>query len=266
MPTVTALYRYPVKGFTPEKCESLTVLPSGWVQGDRAFVFRFADAAPPNESGWRPKTNYAVLMNVPGLARATLKYDDASRRLCIAFPDGTVSDAALDDSGRAKLAEAVAHYLASQDISPLNGHPEKLPLSLVGGGEGQHFHDGAPGRVSLHSRASLRALTAAVDDPELDERRFRSNIVIEGANEWAELGWVGRRLRIGPPGRGATFQVVKATVRCLATHANPVTGERDCDVMNTLTRVFGHEKPLFGVTMLPEKGGEVHVGDEVTLL
>jgi hypothetical protein len=29
MPRVVALYRYPLKGFTPEKCDTLTVLPKG---------------------------------------------------------------------------------------------------------------------------------------------------------------------------------------------------------------------------------------------
>jgi uncharacterized protein len=29
MPRVVALYRYPLKGFTPEKCDTLTVLSEG---------------------------------------------------------------------------------------------------------------------------------------------------------------------------------------------------------------------------------------------
>ena len=38
-------------------------------------------------------------------------------------------------------------------------------------------------------------------------------------------------------------------VRCLATHANPSTGERDRDVMNTLVRAFGQEQPTFAVSL-----------------
>ena len=44
MPRVAALYRYPVKGFTPEPCTGLTVLPEGRVAGDRVLAFRFANA------------------------------------------------------------------------------------------------------------------------------------------------------------------------------------------------------------------------------
>ena len=34
MPEVVALYRYPVKGFTPQSCGHITVLPGGRVAGE----------------------------------------------------------------------------------------------------------------------------------------------------------------------------------------------------------------------------------------
>lgn len=40
MPHVVALYRYPVKGFTPEACDALTVLDEGRVAGDRVLGVR----------------------------------------------------------------------------------------------------------------------------------------------------------------------------------------------------------------------------------
>jgi uncharacterized protein YcbX len=43
MPQVVALYRYPVKGFTPEMCEVVDVLDEGRIAGDRVLGFRFAD-------------------------------------------------------------------------------------------------------------------------------------------------------------------------------------------------------------------------------
>ncbi len=327
MPHVVALYRYPVKGFTPEECESLTVLPSGRVAGDRVLAFRFADAPPPDESGWLRKTNYAVLANTPGVARAALRFDEARQRLTIRFPDGRTVEAGLDEVGRAELCHAVALFVITQTDSPVHGHPERLPLTLMGDLAGQHFHDTAAGRVTLHTVESLKALGEAMYEPDLDGRRFRTNIVVEGASAWEELGWVGKSVRIGPadpplplredegavqslpkdegrwipasagmtatrgpsrasghagnregpspasghgPSRasghaGVAFEVVKGVTRCLATHANPVTGERDCDVMNALTRLLGHEKPTFAVSMQPLGGGEVRVGDEVAV-
>ncbi|MBI2181480.1 MAG: MOSC domain-containing protein, partial [Deltaproteobacteria bacterium] len=117
-------------------------------------------------------------------------------------------------------------------------------------------------QVTLHGRESLAALAAAIADPGLSERRFRSNIAIEGLKAWEEQGWVGRKIRVGT----VNFDVVKLKVRCLATHANPKTGERDLPVLTTLTKVFGQHQPTFAVAMVPSRaGGKIHVGDQVVV-
>jgi uncharacterized protein YcbX len=104
---------------------------------------------------------------------------------------------------------------------------------------------------------------AALANADGNERRFRSNIALEGLDAWEELSWVGRKVRIGT----VEFDVIRSKVRCLATHANPQTGERDVPMLTTLTTVFGQEKPTFGVAMVPSQaGGHIHVGDPVTLV
>ena len=126
------------------------------------------------------------------------------------------------------------------------------------------YHDAEAGQVTLHGRGSLHALTAALAHAEGgSERRFRSNMALEGLGAWEEHSWVGHKVRIGT----VTFDVVRPKVRCLATHANPTTGARDVPILTTLTQVFGQEKPTFGVAMVPSQaGGPIHVGDHVTLL
>jgi uncharacterized protein YcbX len=63
------------------------------------------------------------------------------------------------------------------------------------------------------------------------------------------------------------FDVVKSKTRCLATHANPVTGERDLAILTTLTQKMGQKNPTFAVAMLPSgDGGKIRIGDQVTLL
>lgn len=99
---------------------------------------------------------------------------------------------------------------------------------------------------------------------EVSELRFRSNIAVDGLTPWMEQSWVGRKIRIGAVG----FDVVKPKTRCLATHANPVTGERDLPALTTLTQKMGQENATFAVAMLPTggAGGQIHIGDQVTLL
>jgi uncharacterized protein YcbX len=84
MPRVAALYRYPVKGFTPEECETLTVLDEGRIAGDRVLGLRFADTAAADEA-WSKKTAMVALMNTPGLARLHLRFEAEALRLRLSF-------------------------------------------------------------------------------------------------------------------------------------------------------------------------------------
>jgi hypothetical protein len=265
-PTVTALYRYPVKGFTPEPRDTLDVLASGRIAGDRVLAFLLGDApeAPKVIEGdaWWPKANMLVLMNTPALARLTLLYDEASRRLVVTEGARLIVDATLDEAGRERAAAVIGTWAAAQDVQPDLGRPGRLPLRLIGDGVTARYQDGDLGRVSLHGRGSLRALGAALEDPDLDERRFRSNIAVEGLEAWEELGWAGRAVRVGE----VTFDVLRVATRCLATHASPTEGVRDRDVMTTLVREFQQDAPSFAIMMLPREGGTIRLGDPVTVL
>ena len=56
-------------------------------------------------------------------------------------------------------------------------------------------------------------------------------------------------------------------MRCLATHANPQTGERDLPVMQTLVRAFQQQEPTLAVALTTVgQGGDIHVGDNVTVM
>jgi hypothetical protein len=77
MPKVIALYRYPVKGFTPEVCTQLTILPGGRVAGGFCRKVRFLGKI--QKLGVRKsmtyrlpnsrKSNFATYMDPPALSR-----------------------------------------------------------------------------------------------------------------------------------------------------------------------------------------------------
>ena len=262
MPHVTALYRYPVKGFTPEICDSLTVLDEGRIAGDRALAFRFADSQLPDWA-WSRKYGFAVLANTPGLARLTVRFDHEKRRLRIEHAGAILAGEALDDSGRKRLAAALERYVLTLSENPLADHPERRPLQLIGDGVTPRFQDSEQGQITLHSRESLAQVGKALNDPTLDEVRFRSNIAIEGVSAWEEQDWIGRKLKIGK----LEFEVAQPKTRCLATHANPTTGERDLLVMQTLVRAFEQQQPTFAVALMTSgRGGEIRVGDTVSVI
>lgn len=264
MPHVAALYRYPVKGFTPQSCAQLTVQADGRIAGDRVLAFRFADAATPEQRDgldYWPKAKGLALQDFPALAALRLAYDDGARRLRIEHGDRLLVDAGIDDEGRAQLVDAVTAFVLDSPDGARLRRPGRLPLVLVGDGVTARFQDRPRGYVSLHGRGSVAALRAAVT-AEVDDRRFRSNIVVDGLDPWQELEWEGT-VRIGE----VELEPQGPIVRCLATHADPDTGVRDLSVLTTLTRSLGQPTPTLGRLLLPAgAGGVIRVGDEVEVL
>jgi uncharacterized protein YcbX len=259
MARVAALYRYPVKGFTPERPEALTVLATGRIAGDRALAFRFADAGLP-EDAWSRKYGFAVLANTPGLARLDLRVDHHKRRLRIALDGQLLVEDELHPEGRKRIAAAIERFVLELPENPLAGHRERQPLQLIGDGVTPRYQDNQAGQITLHSRESVASVAVALRQAHIDEVRFRSNIAIEGVAAWEEQDWMGRHIRIG----SVEFEVLRPKVRCLATHANPLTGERDLPVMQTLVRAFQQQEPTFAIALTTAgAGGEIRVGDAV---
>ena len=203
-----------------------------------------------------------ALINTPGLARLRVAFDAKGLRLRLSLGKSVLADEALNPEGRRRIGAVLADYVLKLDENPLTEHPERLPLRVVGDGRSPRYHDEESGRVTLHGRGSLRALEAALG-MEVSELRFRSNVAVDGLSAWEEQNWVGRKIRIGM----LEFAVVKPKTRCLATHANPTTGERDLPILTTLTQKMDQENPTFAVAMVPSgSGGEIHVGDHVALV
>jgi len=258
---VAALYRYPVKGFTREECKTISIRDGGRIAGDRVIGVRFANSTIPGDA-WGTKHEFVALVNTPGLARLQLGFNHEKLRLHISLQGEVLVDEALDVAGRKRIALAIEEYVFTLGENPLSSYPERLPLRVVGDGVQSRYQDDEVGYVTLHGRESLASVAAAVGVPHLSEHRFRSNIAVDGLEAWEEQNWIGRTVCIG----GVTFKAANAKGRCLATHANPLTGQRDLPIMKALINVYPREKPIFAIAMLAtDHGGTIHVGDKVTL-
>ncbi|MFE7530490.1 MOSC domain-containing protein [Kitasatospora sp. NPDC057542] len=134
--------------------------------------------------------------------------------------------------------------------------------------------DGFP--LLLTTTASLDRLNEliAAEDPDghetLPMERFRPNVVVGGAEPWAEDTW--RRIRIG----SVTFKVVKPCGRCVITTTDQETGERrGKEPLRTLARHHRLlRKAAFGQNLIPERPagvegdalGTLRLGDDVEVL
>ena len=256
---VAALYRYPVKGFTREECASLDVLPGGRIAGDRVLGLRFNDAAAVGDA-WGTKMEFVALVHTPELTPLSVAFDPGTNRLRIEREGEVLLDDVLDGAGRNRFASTIERYLLGHDASPYAAHPERFPLRVVGDGITARYQDREPGYTTLHGHGSLRALSRTLGEaPDVTERRFRSNVAVDGLDAWEEQSWLGRQLRIGD----VVFDAAKPVTRCLATHAHPFTGKRDLPIMKTLLDLFPAERPTFAILMTSEHGGRIRVGDPV---
>ena len=124
------------------------------------------------------------------------------------------------------------------------------------------FADGYP--VLLTNVASLADLNQRITTrggEVLPMNRFRANIVVEGANAWAEDSW--QNFIIGRSNEAATLRNVKPCARCQVTTTDQASGEvMGPDPLKTLATFRQNGKGLmFGVNLVPVRLGKINVGD-----
>jgi hypothetical protein len=247
------LYRYPVKGLSPEALEKAELPVDGYFPCDRLFALEngpsgFDPAAPEHQ----PKIKFLMLMKNGALAGLATRYDERSGVLSLSQDGREVARGDLRTAeGRAAVEGFLADYLGSAEI--------RGRVRLLEAPDGFRFTDSKSGFVSLINLASVAAIEAAQGAP-VDPLRFRGNLYIEGVDAWAEADWPGKRLRVGE----AVLSVLKMTDRCAATGVEPGTGRRDMDLVQTIRKSFGHID--CGVYARIEKGGRISRGNEVILL
>ncbi len=245
---IAALFRHPIKGFTPEKVKLAALAEGKAFPGDRLYALEdgpsgFDPAAP----AFIPKQRFAVLAKIAEVARAKTRLDDATGVLH-AEAEGMAPFAGQlgDEAGRAAFAQWAGELL---------GDAASGPLRLVDGA-GHRFLDHPLGHVSIINLASVFDLQQRLGHT-LDPRRFRANVYVTGWPAWVENGWTGRRLALGE----VETEVFEPIVRCAAPGVDPATAVRDLDIPAELFRLYGHM--LCGVYVQVKRAGVVREGDEV---
>jgi uncharacterized protein YcbX len=244
---IASLWRHPVKGFTPERLPGASLVTGGFFPCDRLYAVEdgpsgFDPAAP----AWISKQRFTVLAKIAEVARARTAYDEASGVL-IATADGwpRFSGALNQPAGRAAFAAWLTDFL---------GEAASGPLKVVRA-PGHRFTDHPKGHVSIVNLASVRDLEARIGRP-VDPLRFRANLYVEGWPAWIENETAeGAEIALGP----VRTRLFKPIVRCVATHVDPATGERDIDVVRALFDNYGHLH--CGVYVDVTEGGRVAEDD-----
>jgi uncharacterized protein YcbX len=253
---IAALFRHPVKGFTPETLDGARLQAGAFFPGDRLFAVEDGPSGfDPAEPRHISKMKFAVLVKIPELARARTLYDEATGHLSVTaggFPPfyGRLTT----EPGREAFARWLEEFLEEQAPEESYG-----PLKVLQAPSGHGFVNSRNGVVSVLNLDSVRDLEQAVGQP-IDPVRFRANVWVEGWGAWREYGLgAGVPLRLG----GAELRLRDDIVRCLATHVDPHAGVRDLDLVAALQARNGH---IFcGVYAEVIESGDIAVGDEAVL-
>jgi uncharacterized protein len=269
---VTALHLHPIKGCHRVEVDRARVSPYG-LEGDREWQLVAEDGdfitqrRRPELTQIRPAiTEDGVVLQAPGRRDLAVSRSMTTDTVAKHYT-GEAAMADAGDDAAAWLSEMLGERVRMVGIAP--GYVRATGLFATESNLG----DAAP--VLLVNEASHRFLADRATEPfGLD--RWRGNVVIEGAEPFAEDTW--RTVRVGT----TTVTLVYPWPRCAVPQVDQSTGERRrepalvlkahrwCDAVETedgIARAILPGNALFGVgaAIVPE-GATIAVGDEVEVL
>lgn len=120
------------------------------------------------------------------------------------------------------------------------------------------FADGYP--ILICNEGSLNQLNSKLTRP-VTMAHFRPNLVVDGNIAWEEDKW--KRVKIGE----VILRIPKPCARCTIINIDPHTGEKDKEVLLTLSQermIDG--KILFGINAIVEKTGKIQLEDKLEII
>ncbi len=246
---IKAIYRYPVKGLSPQSLASTTLAVGAPIPCDRLYAIENGpsgfDPAAPN---YLPKQRFLMLMRNARLAELHTSFDEDTHTLVVVAEKRVQARGDLRrPEGRAAIEAFFAEFCGPE----LRGPPKILHAP------GHSFSDVARKVLSIINLASVSALESAAGAP-LHPLRFRGNLYVEGWPPWLEFDLLDREIAIGPRAR---LKIVKRITRCAATEVDPDTGIRDLEVPLLLQQHFDHcDCGVYGEVIA---AGEIAPGDDV---
>lgn len=246
---IARLRRYPVKGLSGEELEWVELTAGHVFPGDRRFAIARGEAGiPSSEPGWAPKKHFVQLARCARLGELATAFDAGTGELTVHRHGKRVTRGRITTpTGRTVIEQFLGAFLADElATAPKLVDARTSPLT-----------DNADAVVSLINLASVRDLARTLGR-EVDPRRFRGNIYLDGLPAWAERSWIGREIAAG----SVRLEITEETQRCAATTVNPDTGARDEQIPKALQRGCGHMS--MGVYARVTVGGPLVAGDAVT--
>ena len=254
---VSELWIYPVKSCRGMRVEEAEARPRGFA-GDRRWMLVDADGRHVTQREFGVLARFEIAPERDGVRFVGGPYVSAAD--CREPAPITVWGDALTvpvapDAMNAWISAQVGAPLRLVHLPP--GVTRPADPDYAREGDEVSFADGYPFLVTV--TASLSELNRHLDEP-VSMRRFRPNIIVDGAEPFEEDGW--RRIRIGE----VELELVKPCARCVVVDTDPDTGEREKGVLAALARFRRWDgKVYFGMNAVPERLGALSTGVPVEI-
>ena len=263
---VSSLHIYPVKSIAPIDLLEAVVEPWG-LAGDRRWM------AVNEQGGQRTAREHRQLLSIEAVPNATgltltgphadpivvTTTGDAAEASVwkTPFPATDIGPAAADWFTQLIGQPTRLVYLHDPTARPITDETTARPGDVVS------MADAFP--LLLTTTASLRQVNDWISEDHPDDhvdplvmRRFRPNVVVEGADAFAEGTW--SEIRIGD----VSFRAGGECARCVLTTIDPWTLKSGKEPIRTLARRHSWDrKTWFGLNLVPISAGSIRVGDDV---
>lgn len=268
---VHSLYSYPVKGAAGTAFDAIAFGLAG-LEDDRRWMIVDADGVFVSQ---REIAELALLgvasepegirLDVPGSGKVFVPRPNGGPRLLVTIWSNTVEAGLCEGEVNASLSRWLGQDLR---LVFFDEHARRsVSRDWVDREAPVAFADGFP--MLLASTASLvelnrRMVESGGEAVPMD--RFRPNLVIEGAEPFAEDGW--ESIEIG----GRVFDLAKPCARCVVTTVDQASGRRTGkEPLATLARTHRSADKrapgaLFGWNLVPRGEGHLRVGDGVEIV
>jgi uncharacterized protein YcbX len=264
---LTGIFIYPVKSLRGIRLDEVAI-ENGRLAGDRTWLLVDSAGAFMHQRDWPQMTRVRAVPSAGGIVVGTA-----------GMPDLEVERPSRVDAGTRGAITHVRLWRRSAPVTAVSREadawftralgvpcrlmafvPEVPALHVPSYEVHSSLQDATP--FHLTTEESLADLNARMAAP-IPMNRFRPNVVVRGAEPYAEDAW--NRIAIGD----ATLRWIKPCTRCVATMTDQETGERGSrDPLYTLARyrrmasevVFGH------YLVADAWGDRLRVGDPVRIL
>ena len=256
---ISSINYCPVKSVSFQRINSCEIKKNVGIVGDRIFAFskgldsNQAQLFEKNLEERRGKWNKILtLKNTPSLNKYNFIFND--KKLTLTQNDKEIITVNSDERSE--------YELLSNKILKLENSLQK-PLFLMKNINIPFFDTSISNKTLLTHSISLINNKSIKDfenktNQEIETKRFRGNIYVDGIEAWEERNWIGKIIKIN----NISFKVEKNIPRCVAINLKPNTDDDSLNLLQSLKKTYNHFD--MGVYLTALDSGEINIGDIIS--